>query len=147
MITPIHKGDCRAQPKNCRSVSLTSHLAKTFERVIRSRLVDFLKENNLFYNTQHGFRAGTSCLIQLREQCAKIVHELEKGSNIDVIYLDFAKAFDKVDHGILCHQLKSLGIGGKLGSCIHNFLKGRTQAINISGQIVKLCDGQIPLWC
>jgi len=140
MITPIHKGDSRAQPKNYRPVSLTSHLTKTFERVIRSRLVDFLEENNLFNNTQHGFRAGRSCLSQLLEHCDKILHELEKGNNIDVIYLDFAKAFDKVDHGILCHKLKSLGIGGKLGSWIHNFLKGRTQAVNINGAKSILLD-------
>jgi len=133
IITPVHKGESRALPKNYRPVSLTSHLTKTFERVIRSRLVGFLEENNLFNDTQHGFRAGRSCLSQLLEHCDNILSELEKGNNIDVIYLDFAKAFDKVDHGILCHKLKSLGIGGRVGRWIHNFLKGRTQTVATNG--------------
>ena len=41
---------------------------------------------------------------------------VEEGKNVDVVYLDFAKAFDKVDHGILCHKLKHLGNGGKVGT-------------------------------
>ena len=57
------------------------------------------------------------------------------GNNVDVIYmyLHFAKAFDKVDHGILCHQLKKLCIGGKVRTLIHNFLSDRTQYITANG--------------
>ena len=58
---------------------------------------------------------------------------VKMGNNINVIYLDFAKAFDKVDHGILCHKLKQLGIGGKVGTWIHNFLSDRTQYITANG--------------
>ena len=55
---------------------------------------------------QHGFRSGRSCLSQLLEHHNKILEELEKSNNVDVIYLDFAKEFDKVDHGILLSKLK-----------------------------------------
>ena len=56
---------------------------------------------------QHGFRSGRSCLSQLLEHHDKILlKELEKSNNVDVIYLDFAKAFDKIDHGILPNKLK-----------------------------------------
>ena len=54
----------------------------------------------------HGFRSGRSCLSQLLEHHNKTLEELEKSNNVDVIYLDFAKPFDKVDHGILLNKLK-----------------------------------------
>ena len=65
------------------------------------------------------------------ENYDKILNMVEKGNN--VIYLDFAKAFDKVDHGILCLKLKKLGIGGKVATWIHNFLSDRTQFITANG--------------
>ena len=55
---------------------------------------------------QHGLSSGRSCLSQLLEHHNKILEELEKSNNVDVIYLDFAKAFDKVDLGILLNKLK-----------------------------------------
>ena len=54
---------------------------------------------------QHGFRSESSCLSQLLEHHNKILEELEKSNNVDVICLDFAKVFDKVDHGILLNKL------------------------------------------
>ena len=58
---------------------------------------------------QHGFHSGRSCLSQLLEH-HKILEELEKSNNVDIIYLDFAKAFDKVDHRILLNKLKKIRI-------------------------------------
>ena len=81
----------------------------------------------------HGFRSGRSCLSQLLEHHNKILEELEKSNNIDVMYLDFAKAFDKVDHGILLNKLKKIGINGKIGVWIHNFLSNRQQCVAVNG--------------
>ena len=119
--------------KNYRPISLTSHFTKIFERVIREKLVTFLEENNLLNANQHGFRSRRSCLTQLMENYEKILNMVEKGNNVDVIYLDFTKPFDEVDHGILCHKLKKLGIGGKVGTWIHNFLSDRAQFITANG--------------
>ena len=60
---------------------------------------------------------------------------LEEGSNVDVLYLDFSKAFDKVDHGILLHKAKDLGIIGKLGIWLHGFLTDRTQMVAANGTL------------
>ena len=54
-------------------------------------------------------------------------------SNVDVIYIDFEKAFDKVDHGILLNKLKKIGINGKIGVWIHNFLSNRQQCVAVNG--------------
>ena len=80
-------------------------------------------------DNQHGSRAGRSTLSQLLEHQDEILKELEEGNNVDAVYLDFSKAFDKCDHGILLHKIRKLKIKGKLGRWIQNFLKDRKQAV------------------
>ena len=65
----------------------------------------------------------------------EILKGMEEGANVDSIYLDFSKAFDKVDLGILCWKMKKLGIQGKLAVWIHNFLRDRKQRIIANGAI------------
>ena len=63
---------------------------------------------------------------------------LENGDNVDIIYLDFAKAFDKCDLGILLHKVRKVGITGKLGRWVHSFLIGRQQYVVIDGKKSKV---------
>ena len=109
-IIPIHKGGSKAIPKNYRPIALTSHLIKIFEKVIRNKLVSYLEQNNLLNATQHGFRIGRSCLSQLLEHFDKITKLMEDGHDVDVVYVDFAKAFDKVDIDIVMSKIRTLGI-------------------------------------
>ena len=108
-ITPIHKGKSRALPKNYRPVALTSQLVKVFGKVIRSHLVLFMECHQLFNSNQHGFRGGQSCLSQHLNHFDKVPRLLEHGKPVNVVYLDFAKAFDKADTDITLRKLKSLG--------------------------------------
>ena len=133
-IIPIHKGDSTALPKNYRPVALTSHLVKLFEKILRSKIVNHLEKNNLCNATQHGFRSGRSCLSQLLAHYDKILSLLDQGMNVDIIYLDFAKAFDKLDFNITLKKLKHLGITGKIGKWIHSFLTNRTQSVVVNGE-------------
>ena len=133
-ITPIHKGKSRAIPKNYRPVALTSHLIKVFEKVLRKHIVNYMTDNILFNESQHGFRSGRSCLSQLLNHFDKITSELEKGNGVDVIYLDFAKAFDKLDHKVTLNKLAALGVQGRIGRWIATFLTNRTQAVVIDGK-------------
>ena len=132
-IIPIHKGKNRSIAKNYRPVALTSLIVKTFEKVIRTKLVSYFDEHNLFNDNQHGFRSARSCLSQLLSHFDRITRLLENGQAVDVIYLDFAKAFDKVDIGITLHKLKALGIRGPLCRWLHSFLTGRSQSVLVDG--------------
>ena len=100
-IIPIHKGGHQGLAANYRPIALTSHLIKVFEKVIRNYIVKFLEENDKFNTSQHGFRGGRSCLSQLLSHYDSILEIFASGSNVGAIYLDLAKAFDKIDHGIV----------------------------------------------
>ena len=67
-----------------------------------------------FYLLSPGY-ISTSCLSALLNVFDDIMHLMSGGNTVDMVYLDFAKAFDKVDHGVLLHKIKTLGITGKLG--------------------------------
>ena len=120
-VVPIYKSGDRSLPSNYRPVSLTSILMKVMEKLVRENIVTFLTENNLFNPSQHGFMKGRSCLSALLSVYDELINNLSncQPSCIDMIYLDFAKAFDKVDHGVLLHKLKKYGYywrSGKLAS-------------------------------
>ena len=135
IIPPIHKGGNKSDAANYRPVALTSHMIKIYEKVIRNRLANHLDNNNSLNKNQHGFRKGRSCLTQLLAHHDNIMNLLEQGYNVDVVYLDFAKAFDKVDHNILLHKLKNLGINGKTLRWIQNFLEDRVQRVVVNGKL------------
>ena len=133
-IIPIFKKGNRACPANYRPVSLTSHLIKLFERILRRKIVDYIEENNLLTDHQHGFREHRSCLTQLLKHIDDILKIAESDENADVIYLDFAKAFDKVDHKILLTKIQNMGIEGKILNWISCFLKNREQHVIVDGE-------------
>ena len=135
IIPPIHKGGSKSNPANYRPVALTSHIIKIFEKILRNKLAGFLDQNNLMNENQHGFRPGRSCLTQLLSHHDNIISLLEQGNNVDVVYLDFAKAFDKVDHKIVLAKAFNFGIRGKLLSWIKEFLSNRTQSVIVNGTL------------
>ena len=145
LIAPIHKGGSKAIPKQYRPVALTSHLIKVFEKVIKKKLVAYLEENQLFKSGQHGFRAGRSCLSQLLSHFEKVIDIIGNGNNADVIYLDFSKAFDKVDlNNILLSKMSKLGVRGRLHRWIKMFLTDREQTVSVEGflsEFVKVLSG------
>ena len=93
-IIPLFKKGSRNKSENYRPVSLTSVICKLLERLIKDHMVDFLVKHKLLNSSQHGFLKARSCLCFLEE----ITKWIDVGSPVDIIYLDFQKAFDKVPH-------------------------------------------------
>ena len=133
-IIPIFKKGSKSKAENYRPVSLTSHIVKIFERVLRLRLVHFIEQNNIIAPQQYGFRTGRSCMSQLIYHFENLLTILEEHSNVDALYLDMSKAFDKVDHAILLRKLKAFGITGKVHNWITSFLSNRYQCVMIDGK-------------
>ena len=113
-------------------IEIEKQRTSQLDRVLKKHLVRYLEFNGKINKNQHGFRTGRSCLTQLLEQYDKILSILEEGKNADAIYLDFSKAFDRVDKGILLRKLKAAGITGVLGKWIQSFLTGRTQQVIVN---------------
>ena len=135
VVTPIYKSGNKSDPSNYRPIALTNHLTKIFERVLKKALVKHLESNNLLNVTQHGFRKGRSTVTQLLRYYDSILSMLEKGHKVDSIYVDFSKAYDKVDHNILLKKIKSLNIGEKIVEWIGNFIKKRIQVVRVEGEV------------
>ena len=97
----------------------------------------FLKRKGLLNNTQHGLRSGQSCVSALLNAFDNLMNMIDSSTTVDMIYLDFSKAFDKVDHGIVLHKLRDLGITGNLGVWFHQFSSDRTQFVRLPGGVSK----------
>ena len=134
-IVPIFKKESKANPANYRPVSLTSHVLKIFGRVLREKLVTFIESNNLLTNDQYGFRPSRNTILQLLVHIDNIIEILERNKNADVLYLDFAKAFDKVCHKTLLKKLEGFGIQGNVLRWIGNYLDERYQRVIVQGKL------------
>ena len=116
-------------------MSLTSHVMKVFERVLKVELVRHLETNDLLKKNQHGFIAGRSTQTQLLQHYTDVFEAISEGVRLDTVYLDFAKAFDKVNHDILLRKITNHGIKGKIGMWIKNFLFNRKYRVLANGMM------------
>ena len=108
-IVPVFKSGDRTVPSNYHPISLTYVIIKVFERVIGKQIVAFLISNGHLNPTQHGFRGGHFCLSVLLSVFDDVIQLLSSGNNtVNMVYLDFAKAFVKVDHGYSFIKLEFL---------------------------------------
>jgi len=97
-------------------------------------MADYLQDNKLIRDSQHGFRKGKSCLINLLELSEEVSHTLDTCCPVDIIYLDFQKAFDKVPHVRLAVKLQNHYTGGEIIKWIKEWLKDRKQKVVINGE-------------
>ena len=130
-ISPTWKGKRKDLTENYRPIALTNQLFKILESIIRVEIIKHLEDIGMVDPAQHGSTKCRSTLTQLIEQQEEILKILEKGSNVDLIYLDFAKAYDKIDHKILLEKLKILGITGKTLEWIECWLTEKVQRVRI----------------
>ena len=98
-------------------------------------MMDFLVKHKLINHSQHGFLKARSCLTNLLCFFEEITKWVDEGSPVDVIYLDFQKAFDKVPHQRLIRKLKSHGMGNSIINWIEQWLTDRRQRVVVDGEV------------
>ena len=135
VVTPIHKGNDRHKVANYRPITITSVLCRLLEKVIKNKLIDHISSNDLITKDQHGFITGKSCLTNLLHTMEDLIHHYDNGEVIDEIFLDFAKAFDKVPHQRLLFKLNKYGISETVLTWIESFLTSRKQVVRIKNDI------------
>ncbi|KAK4829538.1 hypothetical protein QYF61_005177 [Mycteria americana] len=113
-VTPICKKGQKEDLGNYRPVSLTSVPGEVMEQIILSAMTQHVQDTQVIKLSQHGFMKGRSCLTNLISFYDKVTHLVDEGKAVDVVYLDFSKAFDTISHSILLETLAAHGLDGLL---------------------------------
>ena len=120
-------------PGSYRPVSLTSVPGKVMEWIISGAITDQIKINQGIRPSQHGFTNGRSCLTNLISFYDKVTHLVDEGKAVDVVYLDFSKAFDTVPHSTLVEKLAAHGLDGHMLRWVKHWLDGQAQRVVVNG--------------
>ena len=125
---------------NYRPISLLPIISKIFEKIIFKRLSEFVQHYNILYNKQYGFQTGKSTEHAIIDIHQKILNSLDKREHPCCVFLDFAKAFDTVDHTILTNKLAHYGIRGNTLQLIKSYLTEREQMVQIGDSSSKMAQ-------
>jgi hypothetical protein len=142
-VVPVFKKGSKNNVQNYRPISLTSLVMKIYERVIASELLNLVE--NEINPRQHGFLPLKSCESQLIPFTDSLARSLNNGARTDIIYFDFAKAFDSVNHDIILDKLKNqYKIDGLLLKFFVEYLSSRVQRVvigNTSSEELAVASG------
>lgn len=126
-VIPIHKSGLKSEIKNYRAVAVLSVFAKVMETVLYRSIYNQLR--GWFCDQQHGFLPGRSTASNLINITTTIANELDSRKQVDVAYLDFQKAFDRIDCDVLLQKLIFTGFSKKLATFFADYFTGRQQYV------------------
>ena len=129
-VIPLFKGGESKYLINYRPVSVLPVFSKVLEKLMYDRIMAFVKENDIIYNMQFGFRKGHSTSIALMLLTDRISKALYNGEYVLGVFLDFSKAFDTVNHEILLRKLYCYGIRGIAHDWLNSYLSCRSQYVS-----------------
>ena len=133
MFPQFSKKGEKFDPSYYRPISLTCVLCKVLEHIVASSVAKNFTELDILYDLYHGLREKRSCKTQLIMVVDELAKNMQMGKQIDLILLDFSKAFDKVAHEKLLLKLHQYGIRGDTLNWIKDFLDNRKQTVVING--------------
>ena len=137
VVIPIYKGK-NTDPNdfgNYRPISLLPVLSKIIEKVVQKQLYEYMDSNNLFNNSQYGFRKNHSTEYAAMEFVDKIGETMNNKQTPFAIFIDLSKAFDTLDHTILLQKLRFYGIQGTELAWFESYLTGRTQCVRYNDSV------------
>ena len=136
VVTPLYKnkGD-NHDINNYRGISIISPIAKVFEKVLATQIIDYLNNNNILCLDQHGFRSEHSCETALHELLTDLNKARDNSLTSLLLFIDFRKAFDLVNSNLLLRKLFHLGFDRNALALIKNYFNGRFQQVNYNGEL------------
>ena len=130
-VVPVYKKGDKQLVENYRPVSLLCICGKIMERAVFNIIFPHIKSQ--IYHLQHGFVKGRSTVTQLLSVFHEISSVMDGSGQVDMLYLDFSKAFDSVSHKLLIHKLQSFGFHSNLLQWFNAYLTGREQRVVVDG--------------
>ena len=130
-LCPVYKKDNKYNAENYRPITIICNFAKVFEFTLNVPLTRHVQ--NQIVTNQHGFVSGRSTETNLTCLTQYVSEKLDDNKQVDVIYTDFSKAFDRLDHGILVQKLDKLGLSLALLNLITSYLEDRRQYVEYHG--------------
>ena len=124
-VVPLHKGKARYEVENYRPISLLLTISKLLEKLMYSRVYDFLISSNQLYESQYGFRKNHACKHAVGEFISDVVKNIQLGKITAGIFLDLSKAFDTLEHSVIYKKLERYGIRGTALDWFKNYLSDR----------------------
>ena len=135
MIAPIPKDSTKDKriPLNYRGINLLSVVSKLYSSAINNRFLNYLEDENLLAEEQHGFCRKRSCEDHVYSACTPIRNRLSQKKDTFGVYIDFKKAFDYVDRNVLLYKLLSSGINGKFYNSVKSMLSDTSACVKLNG--------------
>ena len=144
-VTPIYKEGPKTNVSNYRPISLLGSFSKIYEKIMHVRLINFFDSNNSLFDSQYGFRPGRSCEHALLNAQDTLLKSLNNRQVSILLFLDFSKAFDTVDHNILeLAKLAHYDIRGIALRWLKSYLRDRKQYVSVNNSdssMKKITDG------
>ena len=133
LLIPIFKSGDREDCTNYRPISLLPQISKILEKLFNRRLTEFLETYKVISPTQYGFRENMSTCFALTELVDEITASPDKKVCTMGVFIDLKKAFDTVDHRLLCKKIEFYGIRGVALNWITSYLANKSQFVSIDG--------------
>ena len=131
-VTPLYKSGDIADMNNYRPISVLPSLSKLFEKIVYAQIYEYLIKYKLIHPNQSGFRSKHSCVTALTKIVDHILKEMDQGNYTGVLFLDFKKAFDMVNHTILLSKLKVYKLDDLSLNWFRSYLSERSQKVIIN---------------
>lgn len=126
---PLPKNSNPVSFSDLRLISILPAISKIFEKIMYNQIYDYVNSNNIIPNTQCGFRQGYSTATALANVTSDIIEAIDDGKISALVLLDFSKAFDTINHQLMCAKLKYYGFSDLSTNLISSYLTERSQKI------------------
>lgn len=131
-VTPIPKNNKPEEFSDLRPISILSVLSKILEKVLNRQITEYIINNNILPECQSGFVQGKSTITALAKITDDIIRATDKNEVTALVLLDFSKAFDTINHDLLCAKLKYIGFCEQAIIMMRNYLSGRIQRVKLN---------------
>ena len=137
LVTPVYKGKSELEVCNYIPVSILPISSKVLDKTMLKRLTGFLEKSKIIYEHQFGFQKNKSTTYAVLDIYTEIVNSLDNHDLACSVFLDFAKAFNIIEHKILISKLENYGLKGTLLQWFESYLSNREQVVKIGNVLSK----------